>query len=206
MIVLEQDGLNGYDNDGLNGLKIGSFLKRNIKSAKKDISIKNAIKVVKTVGPMALSFIPVVGGAASGIAGKALNKITTNKDGSASLIGRIATGKSGDGTQNFIGRAASTIKTAAKTDVGQSVVKFASPLVKNAKAALLEQTGVVPSDEQLQTLAELKGTTPQQELDAIVAAATPAVTPAKKDNTMLYVGGGVVALGIAYVSFKKQKF
>jgi hypothetical protein len=194
MIVLESQGLNGYD-DGLNGLKIGSFIKRNLKSASKDISIKNAIKVVKTVAPMALSLVPVVGGAVGGVVGKVLTKVTTNKDGSANLVGRIA----------------DNVEKVANSNVGKSVVKLASPLVKNAKAALLEQTGVIPNDAQLETLAAAKGTTPQQELDAIVAAAPDAValtaktaapsTPAK-DNTMLYVGGGILAVGLAYVAFK----
>lgn len=203
MIVLEEQGLNGYDAEGLNGLKIAKFLKTNIKSAKKDISIKNAIKVVKTVAPMALSLIPVAGGVLGGAAGKILNKVTTNANGSANLIGRIATGTSSDGTQNLVGRITTQVKQISKTDIGKSAIKLASPLVKNAKAALLEQTGAIPTDAQLQTLADQKGTTPQQELDAIVAAApiTPASTPAK-DNTMLYVGGGILAAGIAYVAFK----
>jgi hypothetical protein len=192
MIVLESQGLNGCD-DGLNGLKIGSFIKRNLKSASKDISIKNAIKVVKTVAPMALSLVPVVGGAVGGVVGKVLTKVTTNKDGSANLVGRIA----------------DNVEKVANSNVGKSVVKLASPLVKNAKTAFLQEQGEILTDEQAVTLAEQKGTTPQQELDTMVNAkvaataktATPA-TPAAKDNTMLYVGGGILAVGLAYVAFK----
>jgi len=181
MIVLEQ-GLNGYD-DGLNGLRIGSFLKRNLKSAVKDVG-----NVAKVVAPLALSFIPVAGGAIGGIAGKILNKVTTNSDGSASLVGRIA----------------DNVKQVSQTNTGKSLIKLASPLAKNAKAALLEQAGIIPSNEQLATLAELKGTTPQQELDAIVAAAPAQIAAAAptKTNYTLPIVGGVAALGIAYMVFK----
>lgn len=182
MIVLEQQGLNGYDADGLNGgLKIAKALKK--------VNLKGAIKGLKTYGPMALSLIPVVGGAVGGVAGKALTKISTNKDGTASLVGRTI----------------ENVKEIAKTDIGKSAIKLASPLVKNAKAALLEQKGELPTDEQLETLAEVKGTTPQQELDKIVNIAPKATglpPPPAKDNTMLYVGGGIVAAGLAYVAFK----
>jgi hypothetical protein len=179
MIVLEQ-GLNGYDADGLNGgLKIAAALKK--------VTLKGAIKGIKTYAPMALSLIPVVGGAVGGVAGKVLTKISTNKDGTASLVGRTI----------------ENVKEIAKTDIGKSAIKLASPLVKNAKAALLEQNGALPNDAQLETLAAAKGTTAQQELDAIVAAApTTAAPTTAKDNTMLYVGGGIVVAGIAYVAFK----
>lgn len=197
MIVLEQNGLNGYDVDGLNGgLKIAAALKK--------VSLKGAIKGIKTYGPMALSLIPVVGGSVGGVAGKILNKVTTNANGSQNLIGRIADGVNKDGTQNLIGRTIDSVKEIAKTDIGKSAIKLASPLVKNAKAALLEQNGALPNDAQLKTLAAAKGTTAQQELDAIVAAAptTTAPTTPAKDNTMLYVGGGAVAAVLAYVALK----
>lgn len=196
MIVLEQ-GLNGYDADGLNGgLKISKFIKTNIKSIGKDVSIKNAIAVAKVAAPIALSLIPVVGGSIGGAVGKVLNKVTTNADGSNNLVGRIV----------------ENVKEVAKTDVGKSVVNLAAPLVKNATASILQQKGEIPTDAQLATLADAKGTTPQQELDAMVTAksaetiktATPIATPTaepKKDNTMLIVGG-VAAAVIAYAVFK----
>lgn len=191
MIVLEQ-GLNGYDADGLNGLKIAKFIKKNVKSIGKDVSIKNAIAVAKVAAPIALSLIPVVGGSIGGAVGKVINKVTTNADGSANLVGRIA----------------DSVQTVASTNVGKSVIELAKPLVKNASASLLQQKGEVPTDAQLATLAQNKGTTPQQELDAMVMAKlaetpktpTPTAEP-KKDNTMLIVGG-VAAVAIAYAVFK----
>jgi hypothetical protein len=191
MIVLEQ-GLNGYDADGLNGLKIAKFIKTNVKSIGKDVSIKNAIAVAKVAAPIALSLIPVVGGSIGGAVGKVINKVTTNADGSANLVGRIA----------------DSVQTVASTNVGKSVIELAKPLVKNASASLLQQKGEVPTDAQLATLAQNKGTTPQQELDAMVMAKlaetpktpTPTAEP-KKDNTMLIVGG-VAAVAIAYAVFK----
>lgn len=191
MIVLEQ-GLNGYDADGLNGLKIAKFIKKNVKSIGKDVSIKNAIAVAKVAAPIALSLIPVVGGSIGGAAGKIMNKVITNADGTANLVGRIA----------------NSVQTVASTNVGKSVIALAKPLVKNASASLLQQKGEVPTDAQLATLAQNKGTTPQEELDAMVMAKlaetsktpTPTAEP-KKDNTMLIVGG-VAAVAIAYAVFK----
>lgn len=184
MIVLDQ-GLNGYD-EGLNGLKIAKFFKTNIKSIGKDVSIKNAINVAKVALPIALSVVPIVGNSVGGAVGKVLNKLTTNADGSANLVGRIA----------------DNVQTVANSNVGKSVIAFAKPLVKNASASLLQQKGVIPTDEQLATLAENKGTTAQQELDAMVnaqSAGNPA--PASTDNTMLIVGG-IAAVGIAYAILK----
>lgn len=190
MITIDS-GLNGYDQDGLNGLKIGSFIKRNVKSAKKDISIKNAVKVLKVAAPIGLSFIPIAGGTASKIGGKLLN----GAGGKANLLGRAVSGVSGDGTKNLFGRTADFVKKGAKTKVGSSVIKLGAPLVKNAKTAALQKAGIIANDAQLETLAEAKGTSPQEELDNIA--------PVAKDNTMLYVGGGILALGLAYVAFKK---
>lgn len=193
MIVLEQ---NTYDPDGLNGLKIGKFIKKNLKSAQKDISIKNAIKVVKTAAPIALSLIPIGGGAASSAAGKLLAKASNS--GIGKFVTKVADSKVVQGVQKL-----------AKTEVGKLVVAKATPLVKNATANLLAKAGGLPNDEQIATLAAAKGTTPQEELDAIVAAApnltSAAAGPATpaKSNTMLYVGGGLAAATIAYLVFKK---
>jgi hypothetical protein len=189
-LAVKKSGLNGYD-DGLNGLKIAAALKK--------VTLKGAIKVVKTVAPMALTMIPVVGTMAGGIVGKVLNKVTTNANGSANLIGRTI----------------ENVSAVAKTDVGQAVVKLAAPIVKNAKASLLTTTGVIPTDAQLQTLADQKGTTAQQELDAIVAAAPDTLAaaakvaapvsklqPAATNNTMLYVGGGLGLAALVYVALK----
>ena len=178
--------------EGLNGWKIGKFIKRNVKSIGKDVSIKNAIKVGKVALPIALSIIPVVGGSIGGVVGKVLSKVTTNADGTANLVGRIVDG----------------VEKVANSNVGKSIISLAKPLVKNATASILQQNGEIPNDEQLATLADAKGTTPQQELDAMVTAktaetaktATPTAEP-KKDNTMLIVGG-VAAVGIAYAVFK----
>lgn len=199
MIVLDSQGLNSYDADGLNGgLKIAKALKK--------VTLKGAIKAVKTVAPMALSLIPVVGGSVGGAVGKALTKVTTNANGTSNLIGRAISGTSGDGTQNLVGRITTQVKEIANTEVGKAAIKIASPLVKNAKATILEQSGMIPTDAQLETLAEQKGTTAQQELNTIVEAASNAkvitpTTPAKS-NTMLYVGGGVIAAGILYAVLK----
>ncbi|PKB18373.1 hypothetical protein [Flavobacterium sp. 5] len=185
MIVLQSQGLNGYD-DGLNGgLKIAKFIKTNVKSIGKDVSIKNAINVAKVVAPIALSVIPVVGGVAGGIVGKVLNKLTTNADGSANLVGRTV----------------ENIQEISKTDVGKSVISFAKPLVKSASAGLLQQKGEIPNDAQLEALATAKGTTAQQELDAYLAANPPKTPVAKTDYTLPIVGG-VAVLGIGYMIFK----
>jgi hypothetical protein len=185
MITL-YSGLNGYEADGLNARR-QSFIGRNIRSAKKDISIKNAIKGVKFAAPIALSFIPVGGGAASKVGSKLLNK-----GGKLNLIGRGVKGVSGNGKLNLIGRATKGVNKFGKTGVGSALKQFGAPIAKNAKARLLQKAGITAAEN---------GTTVQEEMDKIVNNA-PDVAAAK-DNTMLYVGGGILALGIAYVAFKK---
>lgn len=183
MIVLEAQGLNGYD-DGLNGLKISKWIKTNVRSIGKDVSIKNAIKVAQVAAPIALSLVPVVGGAVGGVVGKTLNKLTTNSDGSANLVGRTI----------------DTVQNVANTNVGKSVIAFAKPIVKSASASLLQQKGEIPNDAQLEALATAKGTTAQQELDAYLAANQAKMPVATTDYTLPIIG--VAALGIGYMILK----
>lgn len=167
MILLNSE-INGYEQEGLNGLKIAKFLKTNLKSAKKDISIKNAIKVVKVAAPIGLSFVPIVGGTASKIGGKLL--------------------KNSSGKANILGRTVNAVNKVSKTKVGSTVVQLAKPLVKNAKTSFMQNAGINEPTSQ------------QQEVENFENNPT---TVATKDNTMLYVGGGVLVLGLAYMAFKK---
>lgn len=175
-IAMKKAGLNGYE-DGLNGLKIAKALKK--------VTLKGAVKVVKNVAPMALSFIPVAGGVLGSVAGK----ILTNKDGSKSLAGR----------------AVESVQKVAKSKGGKAVIAAAKPLVKNATTALMQDEGTLPNDEQVATLAEQKGTTPQEELDTMATAkqaAAKTTTPVAKDNTMFMVGGAIAVVGIGYLALK----
>jgi hypothetical protein len=182
MIVLEANGLNGYD-DGLNGgLKIASFIKRNVASVKKDVSIKNAIAVGKAIAPLALSIIPVVGGTAGVLA----SKLLTNADGSA----------------NLVGRAIETVQKVADTKVGQSVVNLATPLVKNATANMLQPNEVMTAPAPVFTAKTTQQQAQIAKEEIAKQATTPlANAPLKTDYTP-WIIGGVVVTGIAFMALK----
>lgn len=157
MIILEeQTGLNA----GLNrGLKIGKFIKRNVQSAKRDISIKNAIKVGKVAIPLAttaMSFIPG-GGIASKIldskAGKLFSKIKNGK--AVKAITKVANSKAGQfAVKNVI---EPTIKNAISGGGSEPVYNDAQ------EQEVLQNATVTPA--QIETIAQVKGV-PQESLTA----------------------------------------
>ena len=143
MIILEeQTGLNA----GLNrGLKIGKFLKKNVRM--KNVSIKNAIKVGKAVAPIAsaaMTFIP--GG---GVASKLMN----------SKVGKILTKVKNGKVVKFATKIANTKVGKLAMD---NVIK---PTVKNAFSNNQIETSepvevmpnATPTPAQLDTIAQVKG-------------------------------------------------
>lgn len=165
MIILEeQTGLNA----GLNrGLKIGKFIKRNLQSAKRDISIKNAIKVGKVAIPLAttaMSFIP--GG---GVASKLLD----------SKVGKLF-------TKIKNGKAVKAISKIAHSKVGEMAVNnIIKPTIQNAVSGGASQTdpsepqaevmqNATPTPQQIETIAQVKGV-PQESLvaDSQVSSSLP---------------------------------
>lgn len=149
MIILEeQTGLNA----GLNrGLKIGKFIKRNIKSAKRDISIKNAIKVGKVAIPLAttaMSFIPG-GGIASKILDSKVGKLFTKIKGSKAVKFATKIGNSKVGKFAINNVVKPTVKNAISGGGSQQVYDDSgqSEVMQNA----------TPTPQQLETIAQVKG-------------------------------------------------
>lgn len=116
MIYVNADG-------GLNGLKIKKFIKTNLKSAKKDISIKNAVKVVKFAAPIAAGFIPLGGGVAS----KLTSKVLDSKVGK--VVSKVAKSK-----------VAKKVVKLSKTQAGKLVVKQAKAVVQPKIQAIQAMT------------------------------------------------------------------
>lgn len=193
---------------GEEGLTGFSFKKIRIK----DVSMKNAIKVTKVAAPIALSLIPIAGGAASSIG----SKLLTNASGNANLIGRTvnAVQNSGEATK---------LTALSKTKVGSIVTSNAKSLI-NSQLSNVSSGGGVPvqtyeNAEPVGVLTPVTKTptaTPMPIVKSgssggvigktnIAAIAVPkqvAIT-APKDNTMLYIGGAVAVLGIGYLAMKK---
>lgn len=148
MIILEeQTGLNA----GLNkGLKIGKFIKRNVQSAKRDISIKNAVKIGKKIAPLAttaLSFMPATApiGIASKLAkGKKLGKIVKGvKKVAGSRVGRFAINK--------------IAKPVFNTAVSNFQASPNTPMTSQSPQELETMPNATVTPAQLQTIAEVKG-------------------------------------------------
>lgn len=101
-------------NEGLNaGLNKSKFLRK--------ITLKGAIKGIKTIAPMALSLIPIAGGAASGVA----EKLLKSKVGQTAL--KISNSKVGVAVKNL-----------SKTD-------FAKNAISSAKQSITGQTDLPDS-------------------------------------------------------------
>ncbi|WP_395074573.1 hypothetical protein [Flavobacterium sp.] len=157
MIILEeQTGLNA----GLNKkLKIGSFIKRNIKSAKKDISIKNAIKIGKVAIPLAttaMSFIPgggIAGKLLDSKAGKLFNKVKNSK------VSKFATkiGKSRIGKLAINNVVKPTIKNAFAGNQAQPVYNNIQQMETSEPVEAMPNA--TPTPAQLDTIAQVKGVT-----------------------------------------------
>lgn len=185
MTIEQEYGLNA----GLNKLKIGRFIKRNLKSATKDIG-----KVAKFVTPIASTILPVVAPIGGGVASKLLN----------SKVGKLATKVTKSKTGKTIGKGIKIVKavkkSSAKPVTKASNVQF--PLLRPSYTENLQPvaqpvatTSVRLADNEFQTenFTELPGT--------IEPSPIPTQT---KDNTLLYVGGAA-AIGVAiYFATKKS--
>ena len=171
------------EDEGLNGLKIGKWIKRNVKSAQKDISIKNAVKVVKVAAPIALSLAPVVGGSASGV----LSKVLKNSDGTANAIGRTV-----NTIQNS--KVASTLTKLSKTPVGSLVTKNVKTALKTAANNIGGSSGASVGASNLSN----EAVEPVGVLTPVTPADNKAIDENPKDNTMLYLGGALLLGGAIY--------
>ena len=164
MIILEeQTGLNA----GLNrGLKIGKFLKKNVRL--KNVSIKNAIKVGKVAIPLAttaMSFIPgggIAGKILDSKAGKLFTKIKSSKAVKfATKIGNSKVGKF-------------AIKNVVKPTFKNAISGGGSEQVYDDSGQPEVMQNATPTPQQLETIAQVKGV-PAETLatDAQVNEASP---------------------------------
>jgi hypothetical protein len=241
MIYVDADG-------GLNGLKIKKFIKTNLKSAKKDISIKNVVKVAKFAAPIAAGFIPLGGGVASKLTSKVLNskvgkvvsKVAKSKVAkkvvklSKTQAGKLVVNQAKAVVQPKIEAikamtAASFAKTVTPTaqastpytneaqsdnvePVGEltpvkpipTIAKVVAPISKEVTSYAKEE--LIENVEPVGELTPVKQTsTFANEMQNIKVDDSDVKNAAKKDNTMLYVGGAVALGAIAYLATKKSK-
>ena len=196
MIVLKN---NEFEANGMNG-----WWDKNIKSLRRDLSIRNIAKVA----PIAIK-------AAKLLPDGNIKRVTTFLQ--ESRVGQAVKFLENSEANKFI-------KGISKTKTGRIITKF-------GKDKLTQQGVTFPSDKQVRTLADAKGTTPEAILAGIADdvevkhsipkfANTIMPNPAqeatieeinnfknavsvdvKKDNTLMYVGlAGLVGVGIYYAT------
>lgn len=217
MIVNENEIGLGY---GLNRRKGGFFRKIgkqiSIKNIKKAANLKNLIQV----GTLAASFVPVGGAVAGKLAGKLdkLGKVGRLAKGAVKLantqVGKMVIEKAKQGIAMSGQENQVLTQIAVANDVDTSTPNVLEPQefeevtqntnLQQANAPVVNSSAPanVPNDAQLQTIANLKNI-PAENLKEEVATTTTATTDVKKDNTMLYLGAGAVAvIGIALAMSK----
>ncbi|MFC4817614.1 hypothetical protein [Flavobacterium sp. GCM10023249] len=183
MMTIEQEsGLH----PGLNGLKIGKFIKKNIKSAKKDISIKNIGKVVKVAAPIATSLIPVSGGL--------VNKMLTSKIGKKAS--KIANSKAVKKIKNVVNTGKKLQSSLVKPKAPQTSFNYMGATQQPVAQSVAEQSGTSIYQEQFSELPNI------EKVDYSTPETTPLPTE-PKDNTLLYVAGGLTLVGAIYFATKK---
>lgn len=185
MTFEEEAGLNA----GLHGLKIGKFLKKNIKSASKDISIKNIGKVVKVAAPIATSLLPVGGGL--------VNKVLTSKAGAK--VAKIANSNAVKKIKNVVNTGKKLKSTLVKPKASFNYMGQTSKPVATTVAKQSEPVSVNEFEEPINDLQEI------EKIDSItpIQSVTPLPTQ-PKDNTILYIGGGLVLATAIYFATKKS--
>jgi hypothetical protein len=200
---------------GLNKGKIGKFFKKNVRL--RNVSLKNAVKVGKFVVPIATSIIP--GGA---IAGKGLSLLSK-----AGKVGRfaskIARSKVVKGAVNLSKNQSVKEFTGSvgvrdflpptTTDYGSEQANYDAPLIQQGGQAILAnvqrespvvntQNSFSSSSPTSQELLPVKEVVPPS--NAEQGASDNPLIAQPKDNTMLYVGGGIALLGVIYLATKKS--
>lgn len=179
MMTFEQEvGLNA----GLNkGLKIGKFLKKNV-------TLKNVAKVVKVAAPLATSIIPgggLINKVVDSTVGKAISKIAKSK-GIKKIKKVVDTGKK---------LKSAVIKPKASFNhMGQTSKPISTPIVRQSEPFSANEFEEPIND--LQEIEKIDSITPVQNV-------TPLPTQ-PKDNTMLYIGGGLVLATAIYFATKKS--
>ncbi|WP_395077747.1 hypothetical protein [Flavobacterium sp.] len=210
--------INSYSNpNGLNaglnkGLKVGKFLKKNVRM--RNVSLKNAIKVGKFVAPIASSFIP--GGAIAGKGIKLLSKagkvgrFATKVASSKAVRGAVRFAKN-PAVRGFIPNLASReMMPPTTTDYGSEQANFDAPMIQQGGQAIEANVMMPPNNlmNQNQMNAQPNGMLPVREITspemAVQRESESPLNAQPKNNTMLYVGGGIALLGIIYLATKKK--
>lgn len=208
--------INSYSNPnglyaGLNkGVKVGKFLKKNVRM--RNVSLKNAIKVGKFVAPIASSFIP--GGAIAGKGVKLLSKagkvgrFATKVASSKAVRGAVRLAKN-PAVKGFIPNAIPReMMPATTTDYGSEEANFDAPMIQQGGQALQANVMMPPNNLMNQMNSQPNGMLPVKEIAspemAIQKEFESPLNAQPKNNTMLYVGGGIVLLGILYLATKKK--
>lgn len=171
----------------------------------RNVSLKNAVKVGKFAIPIATSIIPG-GGAATKIldskVGRSIGKIAKSKlvkkvvKLSKTKAGKMVLGQVKKGIQSNIPLASMTEQKTATSDFDSSVqMEGTNPNteIQTNSTAQAEKVATEPVGE----------LTPVKPVETAQKEITP-VEPKPKDNTMLYVGLGVLALGGLYMATKKD--
>lgn len=180
MYVLdENDGLNGYDDDGLNGglnkrrknngegTKVGKFLRKNVRV--KNVNLKNAI----AIGSIASSIIP--GGQVAGIGAKLLKAGKAGKLATKALAltktkaGSFVLGKVKQGIALTRQEKGFVTKIAVAQDEDPNTPNVLTPAQFNEATAnnpekVQADAPLIKNDltpAQAQTIAEVKGVTPE---------------------------------------------
>jgi hypothetical protein len=209
---------------GLNrGLKIGSFLKRNVRL--RNVSLQNALKVAEFALPIATSFIPggaIVGKGASllikaGRVGRFASKVARSK-----IVQKGIKLAKNPAIKSIFNRSRANNNAsmpATTTAYGSQEANYDAPLIQQGGQAVdvtpMEQAYVpMPAPSPNNFASNSPVVAPQGELlpvkevdpSSIVPtmATTSGLNPKPKDNTMLYVGGGIALLGIIYLATKKK--
>jgi hypothetical protein len=204
MIIDEKEIGLGY---GLNkGLKVGKFLKKNVRL--KNVNLRNAI----AVGSIAASFVPA-GGVATKLATKLtkLGKVGKLAKGAVKLantkVGKFVMNKAKQGRALYAREANVVTQIAVAQDVDTTTPNVMTPDqfsevtagtgAVQADAPVKTNVQSVPNEAQLETLSNIKEIPVdnlKEEAVNQITETTPPTETTKKDNTMLYVGIGAVAV------------
>lgn len=204
MINIENEGLSlglnkrARKNNG-RGTKLGSLIRKNVRL--KNVNLKNAVKA----GSLASNFIP--GGAVATKGVKVLGKL-----GKVGRLGKkaIALTKTGIG-QVVMQKAKAGIALSRQEQKVATEIVVANETDPTTPNVLTPQEfNTIPTQEVQVDAPVFKPTvsaeerTQEQEQERESPSPKPLQTEAK-NNIMLYVGGGLLLLGVVYVVTKKSK-
>jgi hypothetical protein len=174
MTIEQEAGLNA-------GLNKGGFKK----FIKKTVRFKNLAKVVKVAAPLATSIIP---------GGGIINKVVNSTVGKA--VTKLAKSKGAKKIKKVVNTGKNLKSTLVKPQATPSSFNYMGQTSKSVAQPVSEQSTPF-SEEQLPELPNI------EKVDSLVPETTPLPTQTK-DNTVLYVVGGLALAGAIYLATKKS--